>query len=91
MFKEHGALSVVECWGDDVPPDSLTTFPMAANLQDDETCVFSWITRPDRAARDKGNAGVMEDGRVKAKMQDNEMPFDGSRMMFGGFNMIVEA
>jgi uncharacterized protein YbaA (DUF1428 family) len=91
IFKEHGALSVVETWGDDVPPGKLTSFPMAVRLQDDETCVFSWITWPDRATRDKGNQGVMEDGRVEAMMKGKENPFDGKRMIFGGFNTIVEA
>ena len=54
MFKEHGALTVVECWGDDVPEGTLTSFPMAVKRQDDETMVFSWITWASRAARDEG-------------------------------------
>ena len=91
VFKDHGALSVVETWGDDVPPGKLTSFPMAVNLEDGETVVFSWITWPDRATRDKGNAAAMEDQRAKDMMLGGENPFDGKRMIFGGFQTIVEA
>ncbi len=91
VFKDHGATSVVECWGDDVPPGKVTSFPMAVKLQEDETCVFSWITWPDKATRDKGNAAVMEDARAKAMMLGSQNPFDGQRMIFGGFEAIVEA
>ena len=54
IFKEHGALRLVECWGDDVPQGKVTSFPMAVKCQDDETVVFSWITWPSRKARDEG-------------------------------------
>jgi uncharacterized protein YbaA (DUF1428 family) len=91
IFKDHGALSVVECWGDDVPPGKLTSFPMAVKLEEDETCVFSWITWPDRATRDTGNKAVMEDPRVEKLMEGKEMPFDGKRMIFGGYQTIVDA
>jgi uncharacterized protein YbaA (DUF1428 family) len=90
-FRDHGALSVVETWGDDVPPGKVTSFPMAVKVEDGETVVFSWITWPDRATRDKGNAAVMEDQRAKAMMLGQENPFDGKRMIFGGFQTIVEA
>ena len=89
VFKEHGALSVVECWGDDVPDGKVTSFPMAVQKKPDETVVFSWIVWPSREARDDGMKKVMEDPRLQpGKMA---IPFDGQRMIFGGFQTIVEA
>lgn len=88
IFKEFGALSFVECWGDDVPEGKLTSFPMAVKCRDDETVVFSWITWPSRAVRDSGMAKVMADPRLQP--DTNPMPFDGQRMIYGGFDMIVE-
>lgn len=85
IFKEHGALSVVECWGDDVPEGKLTSFPMAVQRRDDETVVFSWITWPSRSARDAGMKAAMEDPRFR----DMPMTFDGKRMIFGGFQIVV--
>lgn len=87
VFKEHGALSVVECWGDDVPEGKLTSFPMAVKLKEDETVVFSWIIWPSRQARDAGMQKAMEDPRLKP--ETNPMPFDGQRMIYGGFQMLV--
>lgn len=84
IFKEHGALSVAECWGDDVPEGKLTSFPMAVQRKPDEVVVFSWIAWPSRAARDAGMKKFMEDPRVK----DMKMPFDGARMIYGGFEVI---
>lgn len=89
VFKDHGALSVVECWGDDVPEGKLTSFPMAVKRKDDETVVFSWITWPDRKTRDAGMEKAMADPRFKDGME--QMPFDGQRMIFGGFQVIVDA
>jgi len=89
IFKEHGAVNVVECWGDDVPDGKLTSFPMAVQKKDDETVVFSWIVWPSRQARDEGMKKVMDDPRVQANV--NPMPFDGKRMIFGGFEVLVEA
>ncbi len=88
VFKDHGALSLVECWGDDVPDGEVTSFPMAVKLRDDETVVFSWITWPSRAVRDVGMEKVMADPRLD--MENNPMPFDGKRMIYGGFQMIVD-
>jgi uncharacterized protein YbaA (DUF1428 family) len=88
IFREHGALSVVECWGDDVPEGKVTSFPMAVKLEPGETVVFSWIVWPSREARDAGNAKVMADPRMQPP---GEMPFDGKRMIFGGFEVLVEA
>jgi uncharacterized protein YbaA (DUF1428 family) len=88
VFKENGALKVVECWGDDVPDGKLTSFPMAVQRKPDETVVFSWIAWPSKEIRDKGMKAAMEDPRLSA--QTNPMPFDGKRMIFGGFQPIVE-
>jgi uncharacterized protein YbaA (DUF1428 family) len=88
LFKECGALKVVECWGDDVPEGKLTSFPMAVKCEENETVVFSWIVWPSREVRDRGNEMVMKDPRMQA---DKEMPFDGKRLIFGGFEMIVES
>ena len=87
IFKEHGALSMVETWGDDVPEGKLTSFPMAVKLEPDETVVFSWIVWPSKETRDKGMKAVMEDPRMKPPA---DMPFDGKRMIFGGFETIVD-
>jgi len=89
VFKEHGALAVTECWGDDVPEGKLTSFPMAVKRKDDETVVFSWIVWPSRAARDEGMKKSMADPRLEAGMKN--APFDGQRMIFGGFQVIVSA
>lgn len=88
VFKELGALSVVECWGDDVPDGKLTSFPMAVQKKDDETVVFSWIVWPSRAARNEGMKAVMSDPRFAP--DKNPMPFDGKRLIYGGFDMILE-
>ena len=88
VFKEHGALSVVECWGDDVADGKLTSFPMAVKKQEDETVVFSWISWPSRAVRDDGMKKVMADPRLQPAA--NPMPFDGKRLIYGGFQVIVD-
>ena len=87
VWKEHGALDYVECVADDVQPGKLTSFPQAVQLEDDEVVVFSWITYPDRAARDAINAKVMADPRLKACAE--AMPFDGNRMIYGGFQSFL--
>jgi uncharacterized protein YbaA (DUF1428 family) len=89
VFKENGALSVVECWGDDVPEGKVTSFSMAVKRKDDESVVFSWITWPSKEIRDSGMKKAMEDPRLQQGM--NPMPFDGQRMIFGGFQVIVDA
>ncbi|GJL93152.1 DUF1428 domain-containing protein [Hyphococcus sp.] len=90
IFKKHGALSVVECWGDDVPEGKLTSFPMAVKQEEGENVVFSWISWPSKAARDAGNKAAMEELH-KMMNENDDMPFDGKRMIFGGFEAIVEA
>ena len=89
VLKEHGALRVVECWGDDVPDGKITSFPMAVKLKDDETVVFSWIIWPSREVRDQVMQKVMADPRLQP--DTNPMPFDAKRLIYGGFEMIVEA
>lgn len=89
VFKEFGALSLAECWGDDVPEGKVTSFPMAVKCKEDETVVFSWIIWPDKATRDAGMEKLMQDPRLSP--ETNPMPFDGQRMIFGGFEMIVSA
>lgn len=88
VFKEHGALRLVECWGDDVPEGKLTSFPMAVQCKPDETVVFSWILWPSKDVRDQGHEKVMNDPRMAP--DSNPMPFDGKRMIFGGFQMFVD-
>jgi uncharacterized protein YbaA (DUF1428 family) len=89
VFKENGALEVIECWGDDVPEGKVTSFPMAVQRKDDETVVFSWISWPSRAVRDEGMKKSMADPRLQP--QTNPMPFDGKRLIYGGFEVIVSA
>lgn len=89
IFLEHGALKFVECWGDDVPDGEVTSLPMAVKCAEDETVVFAWIVWPSRAARDAGNEKVMADPRMDMDMAN--MPFDGKRMIFGGFEVILES
>ena len=86
VFKEHGALSSVDCWGDDVPEGKLTSFTMAVLRQPDETVVFSWLTWPSRSARDAGMKAAMADPRLT----NLAMPFDGKRMIYGGFEVMLE-
>jgi uncharacterized protein YbaA (DUF1428 family) len=87
LFLEYGATRVLECWGDDVPDGKLTDFRRAVQATQDEAIVFSWIEWPDKATRDAGMAKAMEDPRMPAAA---DMPFDGKRMIFGGFVPVVE-
>ena len=89
VWRDHGALEYVECIADDVKPGKVTSFPQAVNLETDETVVFSYIVYPSREERDRINALVMKDPRID--MNPADMPFDGKRMIFGGFNVLVEA
>ena len=89
VWMEYGALSYVETVADDVPYGELTSFPRAVHAKEDEIVVFSWITYKSREDRDRIMAKVMEDPRLKDEMEN--MPFDGKRMIFGGFKAIVEA
>ena len=88
LFNRYGALRQVETWGDRVPDGKLTDFRRAVQCKPDETVVFSWITWPDRAARDRGNKAMMED---PAMNDMSDMPFDGKRMIYGGFAPIFQS
>lgn len=89
VFKEFGALKVVDCWGDDVPDGEVTSFPMAVKKQDNETVLFGWIVWPDKPTRDTAMQKAMEDPRMSP--ETNPMPFDGKRLIYGGFETILEA
>ena len=88
VWMSHGALSYVECIGDDVPYGELTSFPRSVQAKDDEIVVFSWVTYNSRKDRDEIMKKVMEDPRLPMDMAS--MPFDGKRMIFGGFESFVE-
>lgn len=88
VYRDHGALQVVETWGDDVPEGKLTSFWRAVKAEEGEVVVFSWILWPSKEARNKGHEAAMNDPRMQ--MTDEEPPFDGKRMIFGGFQMVVE-
>ncbi|MCK8515063.1 DUF1428 domain-containing protein [Methylonatrum kenyense] len=88
VFKEHGVLQFVECWGDDVPDGKLTSFPMAVKCRDDETVIFSWLVWPSRQVRDQAMPRIMEDPRLQPDV--NPMPFDGKRLIYGGFEVVVD-
>ena len=88
IFKEHGATRMVECWGDDIPDGKLTDFKRAVQAEQGENVVFSWIVWPSKAARDAGNKKVMEDPRMK--MLGDNMPFDGKRLIYGGFDLLLD-
>jgi uncharacterized protein YbaA (DUF1428 family) len=85
MWKEYGAVDFVECVGEDVPQGKLTSFPRAVQAEDDEVVIFSWIVYRSRADRDAVMAKVMADPRLQG-----DMPFDGKRMIFGGFDMVIK-
>ena len=89
VFKEFGALKSVECWGDDVPDGETTSFPMAVKCRDDETVCFSWIVWPSREVRMAAMEKIMQDERVNP--DTNPMPFDGQRLIYGGFEIIVDS
>ncbi|TIX88589.1 DUF1428 family protein [Rhizobium sp. P44RR-XXIV] len=88
VWREHGALSYVEAIGDDVPYGELTSFPRAVLATEDEVVVFSWITYESRRSRDEVLKKVMADPRLKDDMQN--MPFDGKRLIYGGFDIFLE-
>jgi uncharacterized protein YbaA (DUF1428 family) len=88
VWKEYGAIDYVEAVGDDVPYGEVTSFPRAVQAKEDEVVVFSWITYPSREKRDEINKKVMDDPRMKDDMKN--MPFDGKRMIFGGFKSFLE-
>lgn len=96
VFMDFGATRVVECWGDDIPEGHTTDFRMAVKAEEDEAVLFSWIEWPDKATRDAGMERMTEMMNDPAKLDPrmdpakNPMPFDGKRLIFGGFVPIVE-
>jgi uncharacterized protein YbaA (DUF1428 family) len=89
IFREHGATRVVECWGTDVPDGKVTDFKRAVKAEEGESVVFSWTIWPSKAARDEGHRKFMEDPRMNALFE--QMPFDGKRMIFGGFELMLDS
>ena len=89
VFREHGATRVVECWGDDIPDGKTTDFKQAVKAEPGEAVVFSWIVWPSKALRDEGSRRVMADPRMA--MQPGTMPFDGRRLIYGGFELMLDS
>lgn len=87
LFQEFGATRLVECWGDDLPAGKTTDFRMAVKAESGENVVFSWVVWPSKEVRDAGNKKMREDPRMQP---DGEMPFDGRRMIFGGFELLLD-
>ncbi len=85
LFKRYGALALVECWGDDVPEGKVNSLHTAVMRKPDETIVFSWIMWPSKQVRDEAWEKIMQD----PEMAGQEMPFDGARMIFGGFDVLL--
>ncbi|CAH1660856.1 conserved hypothetical protein [Hyphomicrobiales bacterium] len=88
LFKEFGVTRVVECWGDDVPDGKVTDFRRAVKAEEGEVVIFSWFEYPSKEVRDAAHAKMMADPRMKE--MGATMPFDGKRMIFGGFAPIVD-
>ena len=88
LFKEFGALRIVECWADDVPDGKLTDFRLAVKAEENEEVVFSWIEYPSKAVRDEANQKMMNDPRMKEFGES--MPFDVKRMIYGGFSPLLD-
>jgi uncharacterized protein YbaA (DUF1428 family) len=90
IWKEHGALEYRECVGDDVKPGKVTSFPQSVKLKPGEVVWFSFIVYKSRKDRDRINAAVMKDPRIEAMGSPARMPFDGQRMIYGGFKVVVD-
>jgi uncharacterized protein YbaA (DUF1428 family) len=90
IWKEHGALEFRECVADDVKVGKRTSFPRSVKLKPDETVLFSYIVFKSRADRDRVNAKVIADPRFAKMIETKDMPFDGKRMIYGGFQVIVD-
>ncbi len=89
IFREYGASRVVECWGEEVPDGKVTDFRRAVKAKDNEVVVFSWVEWPSKEVHDQGMKKMMEDPRMQEHHMN--MPFDGMRMIFGGFRPILDA
>ena len=88
VMKRYGAIAYVECWGDDVPDGKVTSFPMSVKCKEDETVVFSFCLWPDKDTRTTGWAAMESDPEM-ASMDPASMPFDGKRMIYGGFTPFI--
>jgi uncharacterized protein YbaA (DUF1428 family) len=91
VWRDHGALEYIECVADDVKRGKVTSFPRSVKLKASETVIFSYIVYKSRADRDRINAKVMKDPRLADMMDVDAMPFDGMRMFWGGFKVLVDA
>jgi uncharacterized protein YbaA (DUF1428 family) len=90
VWREHGALEYIECLADDVKPGKWTSFPRSVKLKAGETVVFAYVVYKSRGHRDKVNAKVLKDPRLRPMMDPKALPFDGKRMFWGGFKALVE-
>ncbi|HEU4350372.1 MAG TPA: DUF1428 domain-containing protein [Burkholderiales bacterium] len=90
VWREYGALDYKECVADDVKPGKHTSFPQAVKLKPGEVVWFSWIVYRNRKHRDRVNKKVMKDSRITPMMDPKKLPFDGKRMFWGGFKVIVD-
>ncbi len=90
VWREHGALEYIECVADEVKPGKFTSFPQAVKLKEGEVVVFSWIIYASKRERNRINKLVMADPRLAAMMDPKALPFDGKRMFFGGFKILVD-
>src|SRR5690348_13884106 len=88
IFKEYGATRLMEYWGDDLPDGKITDFKGAVKAGPDENVVFSWVVWPSKAVRDAASKKLMEDPRLP---QPGEMPFDGKRLIYGGFELLLDS
>lgn len=91
VWREHGALEYIECVADDVKLGKYTSFPQSVKLERGEVVVFSWIVYKSRAHRDSVNKKVMKDPRIAPMMDVKALPFDGKRMFWGGFKVMLDA
>ena len=91
VWRDHGALEYIECVADDVKPGKHTSFPQSVKLKKGETVIFAYIVYKSRAQRDRVNKKVIKDPRLASMMDPKKMPFDGKRMFWGGFNVLVDA
>lgn len=89
IFKEYGALRLVECWGDDTPVGKTTSFPLAVQCQPHETVVVSWVAWPSKAAHDEGMEKFLQDPRIIAMCEEG-LPFDGQRLIYGSFQVVLD-
>ncbi len=85
LLKKYGAVKLVECWGDDVKEGEITSFLQAVKCKENETVAFSWVAWPSKEVRDQGMQKMFED----PEMKDMNMPFDESRLIYGGFEVLL--